>query len=616
MTTLIVDLEADGLLDTITTLWQVSVIDADTGELSSYHGADLEIGLDRLETADRLVMHNGLGYDLPAITSVTGRDLPWERVVDTMVLSKLGNPERVGGHSLAAWGERLAVPIPKIEHEDWSQWSPEMEHRCNVDAEITFEVYKRLAPMLDLMPEAVAIEHCVAHEVMKTIRRGFRLDVDYTRDLLGQLLSEQEQQLAEFKTLFPPILVPASKTKPVRNLKNVHRRHALYGALDPGTDYCPVKVEEFNPESRQQIAYRLQKKYGWRPTKFTPAGAAEVSEDILRGLDYPEAKAFADYLVTAKLIGQINSEPRKNGAGGGWLHHIDDEGRVHASLNSLKAVTGRLSCSSPNIQQVSTDERMRRAWVPSEGRVLVGVDAEGLELRCLAHYLWPLDDGAYGRMLLEGRKEDGTDVHSVVRDLLGFYDRNQTKRAEYGWLYGAGDAKLGLIAYQDAYSAGADIRYDVLGITPGRKRPANSVVGKAMRARLEEGITGLGTLVGGIRNKAKATGKLKGLDGRPLWVRSDHSALNLLLQSAGIIIVKKAWTLICPELSTHGLVEDVDYAVVMQVHDEFQIEARPEAADAVGETVAHCIVKAGKQLGFRCPLAGSFDIGSSWAETH
>ena len=624
MTTLIADLESDGLLDTISQIWQLTIIDAETEELTSYNdydgarnGRPLTAGYKRLLAADRVVFHHGLGYDLPALEMVTNVRLDWRKMIDTLVLSKLGNPNREGGHSIAAWGERLKGVEDKVTHEDWTRWSYAMEERCNVDTRILLEVYKRLVPMLEVMPEAVAHEHHAAYAVMRVIKRGFKLNVKYTEGLLSQLQTEQEGHLVTFQELFPPVLVPLKASAPVKTYKMVNKGHALHGVLDPGVEFCPLKVEEFNPESRVQIAKRLARKYGWVPVNFTPAGAPECNEDILRDLPYPEAKAFADYLVTAKLIGQINSQPKKNGHGGGWLHHVKEDGRVHANLNPLKAITGRLSCSSPNIQQASTDKRMRSAWVPGEGLVLVGVDAEGLELRCLSHYLEPLDGGAYIKMLLEGNKKLGTDVHSVVRDLLGFYDRNETKRAEYGWLYGAGDRKLGLIQTQDAYKAGAPIRYDILGVPMGgKKAPALSTIGKAARSRLQEGIVGLGALVDGVKLQAKRTGRLRGLDGRTLWTRSEHSALNFLLQSAGIIIVKRAWMLIEGELASRGLVEDVDYQMVMQVHDEFQFEATPEAAQTVGEGVSHCIVRAGQELGFRCPLAGSFDIGNSWAETH
>jgi len=596
MTTLIADLEANGLLDEVSKIHQITTIDADTGELHSYNGNNVIAGVQRLCDADRIVGHNFIGYDIPAIRIVYAVEIDPRKVIDTLILSKLGNPDRPGGHTLASWGERLGHP--KVEHEDWETWSPEMEHRCNEDTRITHKVFERLRPMLDQQPEAVAIEHEIAVRVEETVRRGFGLDVEACHRLVNQFLKEREAHLREFKSIFPPILVSPKPTSPTKRLKVINKRSPYYGVMEPGADFCPVVVQEFNPGSRQQIAQRLVSKYNWVPKVYTNTGIPEVSEDTLRDLPYPEAQKFAAYLATEKKLSQINSEPKANGYGGGWLHY-EKNGRVHASLNSLKAVTGRMSCSSPNVQQVASDPAMRAAWVPAPGHVLVGVDADGLELRCLGHYLSGYDGGEYANLVVHG------DVHSKTMENVGFYDRNQVKRLTYGWLYGAGDAKLGTIALEDAQKAGKEINYGVLGIERGKRTPSASTVGRAVRARLQGGFTGLSDLVAAVRAKAQTQGKLKGLDGRTLWARSPHSALNLLLQSAGAIIVKKAWCLM-----------DRDVRVVMQVHDEWQVECSPEEADDIGGHVVSCVKKAGVDLGFRCELAASYHIGASWAETH
>jgi DNA polymerase-1 len=634
MTTLIADIEADGLLNTITTIHQISVIDMDNEDVvESYHNhatieqynsgavGTIKAGLKRLAEADTIIGHNFIGYDGPAVRIVSGVELDWRKMIDTLVLSRLGNPSRPGGHSLEAWAGRLGEGFEKVENEDWSVWTPNMERRCGEDCKVTLGVWHRLKGMYDVMPVAIEIEHATAEEVRKTIARGFEMDMPYTLGLLSELQSEQEGQLNEFTATFPPVLVPTKPSAPEKVLQVINKNHPLKGKLEPNTAFCPVVVQEFNPGSEVQIAKRLITKYSWSPSAFTPTGQPQVTEEILRELPYPEAVAIADYLHTHKMVEQINAQPKSNGYGGGWLHHVDADNRVHPFLNPCKAVTGRLSCSAPNLQQVHTDHRMRRAWVPRQGYTLLGNDAEGLELRCLGHYLEPHDGGAYIKMLMEGDKSKGTDVHSVVRDLIGFYDRDQTKRAEYGWLYGAGNAKLGRIALQDAQAAGKEINYGQLLLstsTPtGRKRkPSDAQVGQALRERMQEGLTGLKVLVESVRGLSKANGKLKGLDGRTLWSRSEHSSLNLLLQSAGAILVKKAWTLVPGILMEAGLVEGEDYACVIQVHDEFQYEVRPELVDTVGPAISKAIQQAGTELGFRCPLAGDYKSGPSWADTH
>jgi DNA polymerase-1 len=593
MTTLIADLEADGLLDTITTIHQITTINDDTGELTSYNRNTLSQGIQALAEADVIVGHHFIGYDIPAVRIVTGLDLDPRKVIDTLLLSKLGNPDRPGGHSLDAWGERLKHP--KIEHTDWTKWSPEMEHRCNEDTLITRELFHRLRPIIDQQPEAVALEHEVAVRVEETVRRGFGLDVEACHKLVDEFLTEREAQLREFAGMFPPILVSPKPSAPEKTLKIVNKRNPNYGILEAGHAFCPVVIQEFNPGSRQQIAQRLITKYSWVPKVYTSTGIPEVSEETLRELPYPEAQKFADYLTTEKKLSQINSEPKSNGYGGGWLHYEND-GRVHASLNSLKAVTGRMSCSSPNVQQVATDPAMRACWVPAKGNVLVGADADGLELRCLGHYLAHYDGGEYANLVVHG------DVHSRTMENVGFYDRNMVKRLTYGWLYGAGDAKLGTIAIEDATKVSKEVNWGHLGIAP---KSSPSKIGRAVRAKLQGGYEGLADLVAAVRARASAQGKLRGLDGRTLWARSPHSALNLLLQSSGAIIVKKAWTLM-----------DRDIPVVMQVHDEWQIECKPDEAEDIGEHVVKCVKQAGVELGFRCELAASYKIGNNWAETH
>ena len=185
-----------------------------------------------------------------------------------------------------------------------------------------------------------------------------------------------------------------------------------------------------------------------------------------------------------------------------------------------------------------------------------------------------------------------------------FHGRTTTKNVEYAWLYGAGDAKIGRMTARDASEAGAAIRYTDLGITAG-KRASEAVVGKAVRAKLETGTVGLGELVELVRSKARFDGKLRGLDRRTLWVRSPHSALNLLLQSAGAIAIKKAWSMFYN-----------DVRVVMQVHDEWQVECLPDEADEIGEHIGQCVKRAGEELDFNCPLASTYKVGATWDDTH
>ena len=575
MTTLVFDIEANGLLETVDRVWCMVTYDLERRTFNEYEPDQIEDGIRELRGADKLVAHNGIGYDLPAIRKVRGTVLDQSRVQDTLVLSRLGRPVRRGGHSLAAWGERLGYP--KVEHEEWDRYSPEMLHRCKVDGEITAKLFERLKPMYDIMPQAIETDHRVAILAQQMIERGFTLDVERARQVLDEKLTYREQMLDKFQRMFPPVLMPTQTVPKVYKSS----RNALN--VEPGIEFTPLKVEEFAPTARQQVARRLMQKHGWKPKVLTPTGVPKVDETILRELPYPEAKEFADFLVNEKLITQLDGPT-------GWLKYVGEDNRVHPSFNPTGANTHRSSCSSPNLQQVAKAPEMREPWIPAPGSDLVGIDAAGLELRCLAHYLHRYDGGHYADILING------DIHDHVQKLIGFATREKTKNAEYGWLYGAGNAKLGEIAREDAQHSSVEVN----------KRISNSKLGLALRRNLEQGITGLGDLVKDVQGAA-ASGKIRGIDKRPLWVRSQHSALNLLLQSCGAIIIKTAWSLFdLPE----------DCHTVMQVHDEWQIECPPEKAEEVGQHVVDCIKRAGEKLGFKCPLDGSYHIGRNWNETH
>lgn len=602
MTVLIADLESDGLLDVVSAIHQITTYDPATKEWMEYNDqlgnpdGTIEDGLMALSKADQTIWHNGLGYDLMALRKARNFELEPGRVVDTLVLSRLARAVRPGGHSLSAWAARFGKGFEKVDNEDWSKWTPNMMRRCKEDVKITAKLYRRFKPMHDKLAQASATEHVCAWQACLLNNHGFTLDAGEARKVLDVKMVECTDRLAAMQAKMPPMWVQEKPPKALKNRPN--KNHWGHGIIAPGARFTQVELQEFSPSARLQIAARLTK-LGWKITRRTPTGLPDTSADVLRLSPFEEAHMIADYLDVDKQISQINSKIKKDGSGGGWLHHQGVDGRVHPSFNPTGANTHRSSCSSPNLQQVSKAKEMRRCWVPKEGWVLVGVDAAGLELRCLAHYLAKWDKGEYGRILIE------EDIHTYMQGVVKFYTRDNTKTLEYAWLYGGGDAKLGSIVRDDAFD----------GNHPLPPRPSNTAVGKALRSTMENGVPGLGRLANGVKAKA-ASGKLQGIDGRTLWVRSPHSALNLLLQSCGAIVIKTAWAMMADELGSRGLRYGEHWATVIQVHDEWQIEARPDVAEDVGAAVILCIKKAGEALGFRIPLDGSIKIGPNWAETH
>ncbi len=576
MTTLIADIETDGLIPEMTVCHCLAVGTTTLDDVTLY--ADhpgyppISAGLARLREADRVVFHNGVQFDYPALVKLYGNGvLDRTKVFDTLILSRILNPVR-RRHNLAQWGEELG--FPKGEYSDWSRFTPEMGDYCKQDVAVTQRVYAKLiANVTPELDNALTLEHDFAFVIGLQEQHGFRLDVEAAQELAAEMKQEMSSIEVELQIVFPPLTIERISEKTGRRLKD--------------------KIEMFNPGSRKMIADRLAGLYGWVPTKFTPAGSPQVDDLVLGALPYPEAKLMARYFRCQKQLSMVSE------GDSGWLRCVDSTGYVHGRVNTIGTTTSRCSHFGPNMGQVDKkDPRMRAVWKPDVGHVLVGCDADALELRMLAHYLGHFDKGEYAKALLTGSKDDGTDVHSRTGKLIGMASRDNSKRITYAYLYGASDRKLTEIL-----------------------KEANATVksGKEARRRMDDGITGLGKLSDLVKAKSKR-GFIKGVDKRRIPTVSEHSALNFLLQSAGAILMKKALQVFHYDLCVEQgfVVQDypVGFNYCANVHDEVQMSCEPDKAETLGKLFAQSIEIAGQRLGMKCPTSGSFSCGSSWLETH
>jgi DNA polymerase-1 len=510
--------------------------------------------LKTLEDKPLLVAHNGIFFDFPILNRLWNTKIVPSMCIDTLVMSRLMSPNRENGHSLAAWATSLGTE--KIDFKDFdSGWSQEMQDYCIRDVEVLEKVYNELLKEKQqhgFSEESIELEHQVAIIIAKQERHGFRFDLPNAMVLLAGLKDKMVSIETSLQSIFPPIVTERTSEKTGKRLKD--------------------NVEVFNPGSRQQIARRLQEK-GWKPKKFTEKGQVIVDESTLAGVDIPEAKAIAEYLLIQKRVAMVES----------WIESVSDDNRVHGKVITNGAVTGRMTHHSPNMAQVPSvgseyGAECRSLFTVDRGYKLVGVDAASLELRMLAHYM---KDEQYAKEIVEG------DIHTKNQTAAGLETRAQAKTFIYALLYGAGPAKIGKIVGGSA-AHGQKLIDTFLRNTPSLKR---------LRDKVE---------------KLSVQGSLPGLDGRRLQVRSAHAALNTLLQSAGAIVMKKALVLLDEQLRRNKL----DAKFVANVHDEFQIEAKEEHAQRVGELAVDSIRKAGVALGLRCPLDGEYKIGDNWCQTH
>ena len=565
------DIETNGLKPSV--IWCLCAIKGD--KMYTLEMPTKEMVEELFADVTEHVGHNLINYDIPVVERLLGVQVTGQ-ITDTLVMSRLYNPNLEGGHSLDAWGQRLN--FPKGDYHDWSALTPEMVEYCKQDVSVTERLHEKLSGLLsEFGDNSITLEHSVQRAITHQIQNGWLLDERKATDLVAELKEKQYDLEEAVHQKFRPLptfikeIVP--KYKKDGSLSSVGLKFLGDNWTQVDGSFSRIDWPEFNLGSRQQIG-RYLRLFGWKPEKFTETGQAIVDEKTLETVtDIPEAQLIAEYLMVGKRIAQVQS----------WLDAVEDDGRVHGQVNAIGAVTGRMTHSKPNMAQVPAvgapyGYECRACWIVPEGHKLVGVDASGLELRMLASFM---NDKEYTNEILNG------DIHTTNQRNAGLSTRSQAKTFIYAFLYGAGDAKIGSIV-DGSQRTGARLRQRFLDNTPAL-------------AELRERVS-----------IASQRGYLRGLDGRCLHIRSEHSALNTLLQSAGAVVMKKALQI----FEQYAPQWKLDYKLLGSIHDEYQIEAREDQADKVGYLMVESIKAAGIALDLKCPLDGEYKVGNNWAETH
>lgn len=647
----VIDIETNGL-ENPTEIWVIVCKDIDTGVFSIFRNVtsnkeERDAFLAYAEKVQLWIGHNILGYDWPVLIRLLGDVLSngIERCLDTLIISKMADYPRKAegdekrGHSIEAYGEEFSCH--KGLFSDFSKYSQEMEDYCVRDVEICHKIYQKYLRYINnpAYSRAIRLEHEFQGIVNALHDNGFCFDGTRARTLLTKVeraLQELDGPLAQ---AFPP------KLKLIREIHPKVTKHGTLSKTDfrwitdgdlsvyNGGPFSRCAWVPFNPASHKQVIDILNGA-GWDPLEKTEThkdterefNRAKYSRKPGNGID------LEDYRV--KLIGlerygwKINEvnlatlpasapEPARLLAKRillesrrrtltEWLDLVKDDGRIHGRFNSIGAWTHRMNHQNPNTANIPTEAKlfgkeMRSLWVAPKDRLLVGVDAEGIQLRIFAHYI---NDPEFTDALVRGKKEDKSDPHSLNQRVLGAKTRGNAKNFIFAYLLGGGLGKLA----------------SLLGFTEDETRSALDC--------LVDRYTGLQTLKDTVIPSDAKRGWFEAIDGRPIRIPGEdigtrrHLCMSGYLQSGEAIVVKGM------AVKSRRLIEAVDPTckIVNIVHDEKIDECVNDfkVALEIAKINAQCLKEVGEELKLNCPLAGSYwnddakdyTIGVNWYQTH
>ena len=599
-TWLIFDLESDGLYDDATQIYCIVCHDIVLNKTYKYGPQNINKALEHLLSADVLIGHNIMFYDIPLLTKLHNIIFNC-KVIDTLVCTRLIWPKETlleldysamrhvpprlkGSASLKAWGYRLSDQ--KIDFKDFSHYTEEMLEYCVQDVNVTNKLLLHIIKQNYPQP-SLSIEHEFAYYINKQIRAGVPFDIDAALDLVDVLRTKQKRLEGELKEIFPPIKYSEWFTPKVNNTKRGYIKDVPFEK---------IRYEEFNPGSRQQIVERLQRKYGWTPKRTTDKGNPVLDDDVLEQLPFPEAKQLAEYMLVKKRLGQLADGK------GAWLKMVNnDTGRMHGNVITNGCITARCAHKSPNLGQVVAayspyGKECRSLFHAPYDWDQLGIDAKGLEIRTLAGYLALWHDGEYASLVVNPE----VDIHTYNQEKFDVPTRDIAKRLLYAMLYGCGAAKAGTI------------------IDPKEKNEEKlRVLGRNAIDGFLEGVPALRKLKDQVEETISTRGYLIGLDKRSLYCRSAFKGLNVLLQSAGAIIMKQVVINVNRNIKENlGLEYGQDWFQMLMIHDEIQIACNPKHTAAINEEALNAFPEAQQFFGFKCKIEGDSKVGSNWADTH
>lgn len=624
----VADLEADGLLDTVTRVWCGVFKDRDTKEVFKFHPHQIPEMLQFMDTCSELQMHNGVGYDWPVLKKLYGYEYKGKKV-DTLIISRLLNPKRqlpfncpnkkIGPHSVEAWGYRVGRGKP--EHEDWSQFSEEMLHRCTEDVEIQFLIYNELEKEMEKGDWSVAIP--LTTKLFELLQRqeeyGWKVDVPYMRSCI-HMLDHWIARIDKVLQVHLPLVTEVEETKTKgeygyikkpflksgRYSQSVEQWLATTGLLGTDTSvtgpFSRVSFRHVDLNSNAETKEFLLSS-GWEPLEWNTNDEGErTSPKLSKDDPFDGINGGIGRLVARR----VQCRHRKSTIEG-LLNQVREDGKLPAVVKSLADTSRAIHAVIVNIPKVGSffGKQMRKMFTCKDGWVLVGTDSDADQIRKLAGRM---NDPVFINAVVNGDKAKGTDHHTLTMKAGDLESRDIAKNTMYCILFGGGDAKLAKTA----------------------RKPAGS--GPELRSKIYRGLNGLGTLMESLNKEWRATAKrrfsvkwnkmeyydgyIRGLDGRPIKVPYEHQILVYLLQSDEAIAMSAAYIRVQARLEQLGYKWKEDWGMVCWYHDEYTIECKPEISKIVAREAEDAIRWANDFFKNPCPHIGHAAIGDNWFSIH
>lgn len=591
---IVLDIEADGLRPSH--IWCCVCYEPSTDSFTVFHEDNKEAAKEFLEKQDLIVAHNGINYDFPVLKKLWDVDIKVGQVYDTLVASRLADPKREAGHSLKEWGIKLGVY--KDHYEDWSKWTQEMEDYCKQDCRCCAAVYNKVREELVGFSEfSIKIEMRSQWMLAQQHYNGFDFDMDAAVELKNKMEAEYFQLIQKLQEAFPPRKVLVGQYKVRRRLDGSLTAKSAEIILRPtveATDepdvYNIYEFKEFIIDSPSEIRERLAPYWHpviWnKPTK-TGEVTAKVCDTNLETVGEDAPEAIKD-IVRCKILKSRSTLVQS------FIDACWEDGRVHGDVISCGASSHRMAHRNPNTANIASPKSLygsecRALFKAPEGKVIVGCDLAGIQLRAMAHYC---NDPELTKQILEG------DIHIHMAKIYGLIPegadeaatkkgRTRGKTVTYAILMGAGAAKIGQLVGGDAK------------------------LGKDIMGRLEKGIHGWSKFKAQIESRAKI-GWFYALDGRRIKLPNAHLGMSFYLQSFEQAVIKLTMFRYQQRLLKLG----VPFKQVAVVHDEFQVECNEADAETVGKAIAESMTESGEKLKVRIRIDGEYKIGRNWLETH